>query len=265
MRPATELSLRPAVAAAAMVLLLLATAGSLLVGDVPIGLGTVCDALFHYNPEIVDHVLIRDGRLPRAVADLLVGASLAIAGAIMQAVTRNPLASPGIMGLNTGASFATVLAFVLLPALPREGLVLVSIAGAALGRVAGLRTGVALARRADARPPGADGPGGFLAAGRAGQRRDDLQPTGPRHAVLVRPGTEGVRWFDIGVFLPLAAVGFLGAVAISPAMGVMALGDHVAGGLGQRTRLTQVPWPRRSCCCWPAARCRWRGPSASSD
>ena len=76
-------------------------------------------------------MIIRDWRLPRAVADLLVGASLAVAGAIMQAMTRNPLASPGILGLNTGAAFATVLAMVLWPAAGRFELILLSIAGAA--------------------------------------------------------------------------------------------------------------------------------------
>ena len=56
-----------------------------------------------------------------------------MAGAIMQAVTRNPLASPGIMGLNTGASFATVLAIVIWPAAGRPELMLIAIAGTGLG------------------------------------------------------------------------------------------------------------------------------------
>jgi len=81
---------------------------SLVRGDVPIGIGTVGDALLDYDSESVPHILGRDWRLPRAVADVLVGAPWLSGGAIMQAVTRNPLASPGIMGLNTGASFATV-------------------------------------------------------------------------------------------------------------------------------------------------------------
>ena len=51
---------------------------------------------------------------------------------MMQAMTRNPLASPGIMGLNSGRGFTTILAFVLLPGLPRTGVMFVSIAGAGL-------------------------------------------------------------------------------------------------------------------------------------
>ena len=110
---------------AAVGLLLAAVALSLLVGEIPIRAATIRDALFLHDSQLSEHVIIRDWRLPRAVADLLVGASLAVAGAIMQAMTRNPLASPGIMGLNTGASFATVLAMVLWPAAGRLELILV--------------------------------------------------------------------------------------------------------------------------------------------
>jgi iron complex transport system permease protein len=52
-------------------------------------------------------------------------------------------------------------------------------------------------------------------------------------------GTEGVRWLDIGLFLPLAGVGFLGAFAIAPTLSILTLGEHVARGLGQRTRLAK--------------------------
>ena len=102
------------------------------------------------------HILVRDWRLPRAVADVLVGAALAVAGAIMQAVTRNPLASPGIMGLNTGASFATLLAMVLVPTAGRPQLMLVVDRRGRLGRCVGLRPGFAFPRRTDARSAGPD-------------------------------------------------------------------------------------------------------------
>lgn len=56
------------------------------------------------------HVILWEVRFPRVLAGLLVGAQLAVAGAIMQAVTANPLASPGLLGINAGATFAVVLA-----------------------------------------------------------------------------------------------------------------------------------------------------------
>ena len=120
----------------AMMLLGVIVAGvgvSLFVGDISIDAGTIGDSLFHYDAESVSHLLVRDWRLPRGVADVLVGAALAVAGAIMQAVTRNPLASPGIMGLNTGASFFTLLTMVLVPTTGRPQMMLAAIAGAGLG------------------------------------------------------------------------------------------------------------------------------------
>lgn len=80
------------------------------VGAKPLPLSTVFDALFHYDNSVFDHIIIRDLRLPRALIALLVGASLGVAGALMQGVTRNPLAEPAILGLMAGGSFAVVMA-----------------------------------------------------------------------------------------------------------------------------------------------------------
>jgi iron complex transport system permease protein len=73
-------------------------------------LSTVFDALFNFDPQNFDHTIVRKLRLSRAVLSIVVGASLAVAGALMQGVTRNPLADPGLLGLTAGASFAVVIA-----------------------------------------------------------------------------------------------------------------------------------------------------------
>ncbi|WP_407811960.1 iron chelate uptake ABC transporter family permease subunit, partial [Staphylococcus aureus] len=57
-----------------------------------------------------DHVIIRDLRLPRTLLGLIVGMALGVAGGLIQAMTRNPLADPGILGVNAGAGFAMVVA-----------------------------------------------------------------------------------------------------------------------------------------------------------
>ncbi|MGJ8624132.1 MAG: FecCD family ABC transporter permease [Yoonia sp.] len=79
------------------------------VGAKTIPLATVFDAILSYDGTIFDHVVIVNLRLPRALYAVLVGASLSVAGALMQGITRNPLAEPGILGLLTGAAFAVVL------------------------------------------------------------------------------------------------------------------------------------------------------------
>lgn len=83
---------------------------ALTVGSSYIAPGVWLDALMRPDGSR-EHIVLLDVRLPRMLAGLLVGAQLAVAGAIMQAVTANPLASPGLLGINAGAAFAVVLAF----------------------------------------------------------------------------------------------------------------------------------------------------------
>ena len=88
---------------------------SVMLGTTEIALSALFDSLTHYDPANVSHIILLAERLPRAVIAALLGASLAIAGALMQTMTRNPLASPGILGINAGAMFFVVVAVSLLP------------------------------------------------------------------------------------------------------------------------------------------------------
>lgn len=88
---------------------------SIMSGTTEIPWPTLWAALLHYDPSQVPHIILYTERLPRAVIAALVGASLAIAGALMQTMTRNPLASPGILGINAGAMFFVVVAVSILP------------------------------------------------------------------------------------------------------------------------------------------------------
>jgi iron complex transport system permease protein len=92
-----------------LVLLVLAIAGSIAFGTKPIALGTVWDALRHYDPDLEAHVIVVDMRIPRTYLGLLVGVALGMAGALMQGVTRNPLADPGILGVDAGAALCVVI------------------------------------------------------------------------------------------------------------------------------------------------------------
>lgn len=88
---------------------------SVMLGTTEIALSALFASLAHYDPTNIAHIILLTERLPRAVIAALVGASLAIAGALMQTLTRNPLASPGILGINAGAMFFVVVAVSLLP------------------------------------------------------------------------------------------------------------------------------------------------------
>lgn len=78
------------------------------VGAKFIPLKTVFDSIFHYE-EVLDMQLVRDGRLPRAICTALVGGFLGITGAMMQGVTRNPIAEPTVMGISQGATLAIAI------------------------------------------------------------------------------------------------------------------------------------------------------------
>lgn len=83
---------------------------SLALGYTDIALTTLVDAFFAYDPGSTQHLILRTERLSRAVIAALVGASLAVAGALMQTLTRNALAAPSILGINAGAMFFVVVA-----------------------------------------------------------------------------------------------------------------------------------------------------------
>ncbi len=78
------------------------------VGAKPVGIGHVLDALFQYDRSLENHLIVRELRVPRTVLALAVGAALGLAGAVMQGVTRNPLADPGLLGINAGAALVVV-------------------------------------------------------------------------------------------------------------------------------------------------------------
>ncbi|MFC9896295.1 iron chelate uptake ABC transporter family permease subunit [Nocardia sp. NPDC127579] len=81
---------------------------SLMIGARDIPMGTTWDALWHFDGSD-DQVVVRTLRVPRTVLGLIVGAALGVSGALIQAMTRNPLADPGILGVNAGAGFFVAL------------------------------------------------------------------------------------------------------------------------------------------------------------
>jgi iron complex transport system permease protein len=166
----------------------------------------------------------------------LVGASLATAGAVMQAMTRNPLAGPTIMGLNAGASFAVVLAFAFAPALAYTGVIISSFLGAALG--AGLTYGITYLS------PGANRPGKLAIAGAAvGALLEALT----RGMVVVfelaqdvlfytAGGVQGTQWEQVALATPWIAAGLGAAILLAPSLSVLSFGSAVAIGVGARVR-----------------------------
>ena len=94
-----------------IILLIFGIVMSISLGAKNIDISTIIQSLFIDNGD-VNTKIIRDVRIPRAIAATLVGGFLAVAGAIMQGITRNPIAEPSVMGITQGATFMIAVAFV---------------------------------------------------------------------------------------------------------------------------------------------------------
>lgn len=108
---------------------------SLMVGARPIAPAVVVDALLRPDLSIADHSVVLVQRVPRTVIGVLAGAALALAGTLMQGLTRNPLADPGLLGVNAGASVAVLAAITLFGITAPSGFVWFAFAGAAIASV----------------------------------------------------------------------------------------------------------------------------------
>lgn len=120
--------------AAALLVLAVLLVLSIAVGSNDVGVRAVYDALFH-NTGTVDETVVTQLRIPRTLLGLAVGAALGVGGALMQALTRNPLADPGLLGVNAGASTGIVLAIGALGITTPTGYVWFGLVGAAAASV----------------------------------------------------------------------------------------------------------------------------------
>ncbi|MGW0519644.1 FecCD family ABC transporter permease [Crossiella sp. NPDC003009] len=217
------------VLAGALALLVLAVVVSIGVGANPVAPAEVVRALVSYNGSS-DHLIVWDIRVPRALLAIGVGAALATAGAVIQTLSRNPLAEPGILGVTAGAGFAITIGSALgLAASQGEqlglamlGAVLAALVVYSVGHRSPLRlvlTGVALTA--------------VLTGVSLGLR-------------LMSPEVlDQYRFWSVGslagrerlsLALPMAAIGIalLGTLLLSRSLGAVTLGETVAHALGVR-------------------------------
>lgn len=118
-----------------VLLLLVAVWLSLAIGNRPIAFGDVIQGLFAPDAANHAHMIVRELRVPRTLIGLAAGAALAVAGALMQGITRNPLADPGLLGVNAGASVFVVIAIALFGVTSPLGFVWFAFAGSAVAAV----------------------------------------------------------------------------------------------------------------------------------
>nr|WP_241830442.1 iron chelate uptake ABC transporter family permease subunit [Parafrankia colletiae] len=212
---------------------------SLLVGSTVIAPSVIWDALFHPSADI-DQFSIRDYRLPRTIVGLVVGMALGAAGALIQALTRNPLADTGILGLNAGSSFAVTVAVGVLGIRDISGYMWFAFGGALIVTIMVLLLGST--RRGQS--PAVMVLAGVCVGAVLGGAGSALQLTNPDAFDAMRSWAAGSilgRPLDVvWPVLPLFAVALVLAFAVSGPLNAMALGDEIAAAQGVRLARTRV-------------------------
>ena len=214
---------------------------SLAFGAKSIPLSHVWDAIVHYDSTSNDHLIIRSLRMPRTIVGVMVGAALGLAGAIMQGVVRNPLADPGLLGINAGAALFVVIGISSFGVGSLIGYVWFAFFGAAATSLVVYVLG---------------------STGRGGATPTKLALAGAAITAMLGSITTAIlltdqsaldtfRFWAVGSLagrsstiawqvLPFIAVGTIIALACGPILNALALGDDVARSLGMKVGVARV-------------------------
>jgi iron complex transport system permease protein len=225
---------------AAVVVLALLCLPSIAVGSRAVPISEVVRVLTGPGDPQVE-AIVWGVRVPRTLLGLLAGSALGLAGAVMQALTRNPLADPGLMGVSAGAAFAMVAAIGFLGLASLYGYIWFAFGGALVASVAVYALG---------------------GAGRGGASPVKLALAGIAVTFLLTSLTRGIalidplaldryRFWSAGSLagrdtglllqaLPFVAAGTVLALALAPALNSLGLGDDVAASLGRRVGLIRL-------------------------
>lgn len=226
--------------ALASLLLALSFGVSLAIGAKPIPLDVVFDSLFGDRADN-DAFIVRETRVPRAVLGMTVGIALGLSGALVQAFTRNPLADPGILGVNAGAAFAVTIGIAFFGVSSITGYVWFAFLGAAAVTVIVYLLGT---------------------AGRGSVSPVQLTLVGVAIGALLGGITSGITLLNPGAFdqmrdwgagslsgrgweivlgiAPFIVGATLLALALAPSLNAIALGDELAGALGAKILRTRI-------------------------
>ncbi|KLV23294.1 iron ABC transporter permease [Niallia circulans] len=218
-----------------IILLGISILASLAFGSRTVGWNEILDGLFH--PEVQSHGanVVRQ-RIARTVFSLLCGAALGVSGALMQSVTRNPIADPSILGVNTGAALFVVCGISFFHIGTAGQYIWFALAGAILTAIFVFGIG--------SMGSGGATPLKLVLAGAATSAALSSLVMAimiPRSNVMDQfrfwqVGSVGAgNWDSISIFIPFLVVGILIALFSAPGLNALALGDEAAKGLGVRT------------------------------
>lgn len=179
--------------------------------------------------------IIREIRLPREIAAIFVGAALSVSGAIMQGITRNPLADPGLLGLTAGANAALAVTIAFIPTANYFGIMIACFIGAAVGAL--LVFGIGSVKR------GGFSPMRIVLAGAAvsaflfaiAEGVSIYFKVSKNVSMWTAGGLIGVSWGQLQIIVPFIVGGIIVAILLSRQLTILSLSEETAVGLGQNT------------------------------
>ncbi|MCC3862894.1 iron ABC transporter permease [Terrisporobacter petrolearius] len=216
---------------------------SISLGAKNIDIGTIISSIF-FDKNDINTKIIRDVRMPRAIAAALVGGFLAVSGAIMQGITRNPIAEPSVMGITQGATFMIAVALVLQRIYPNLVLnsfikMIFAFLGASISGLLVYFISSRSIRKVD--------PVKLALAGTAmGTLLISLAMGISMYFNLsqelsfwIAGGLTSAKWQGVKLLLIVGGIGFISAMIMAPKVTILSLGEEVAIGLGQKTNLVR--------------------------
>ncbi len=222
-----------------IILLIAGILMSISIGAKNIDIQTIIQSLF-IDSNDVNTKIIRDVRIPRAICAMLVGGFLAVSGAIMQGITRNPIAEPSVMGITQGATFMIAVAFVLQRIYPNLiigsfGLMIFAFIGASISGLLVYFVSSRTARKVD--------PVKLVLAGTAlGTLLISLAMgiamyfnLSQQLSFWISGGLVSAKWEGVKLLSIVGGSALIGAIIMAPKITILSLGEEVAIGLGQKT------------------------------
>jgi len=213
---------------------------SIVIGNAAIDASVIFDAIFNYDPMDMNHNIIIDVRIPRNIGALLVGIALAVSGAGIQSVTRNSLADPSLIGLNSGAALMLALTYAVSPVISFPILILTGFIGAMFGGTMVLMIG-------RSRKDGFN-PVRLILAGAAVSAL--LSAASQAIALYFRlnqslifwssGGVSGTTWQQLYIGIPVVAIIVVIFILLSGQLSILNLGEAAAKGLGQNVKLIRA-------------------------
>lgn len=213
---------------------------AVILGAKNVSLSDIWSALTDPNVTGGDISVIRELRLPREVGAVLVGAALAVAGAIMQGLTRNPLADPGLLGLTAGANAALAVSLAFFPAAGYFGIMVACFIGAALGAM--IVFGAASLRKRKLSPLRMVLAGSAVSAllGAVADAISLHYKISKSVSMWTSGGLIGTTWDQIKTIAPVILICMIAAILLSRPLTILSLHEDVAVGLGLRTAQVKI-------------------------